>query len=303
MDCEGFRCLEMGWNTSRTPTVITEKKDRLLAALPGRLFNAVKWPDIIRRVQLAMERANAALRLPAGNRRGRYRSVAVGVSFGNGSKHPGMLSQEEWNRLVLEELMTDPDVQLVASFASSCFALYAPKLFTEYRATLGQLYAEYTMLRQIFPNSVFPAVSFNFGPEACTVLHVDNSNRAIGWCSILALGDFDPTQGGHIVLEELRLVIEFPPGSTILIPSALCRHGNMPIQKGETRMVMTQYAAGGLFRYVDYGYHTKKELRELDPERFEGIEAKQESRWVEQMSLFSTVDHLHADRIACDLIK
>lgn len=29
-----------------------------------------------------------------------------------------MLSQEEWNRLVLEESMTDPDVQLVAHFAS-----------------------------------------------------------------------------------------------------------------------------------------------------------------------------------------
>lgn len=61
-------------------------KDRLLAALPGRPFNDIKWPDIIRRVQLAMERANAALRLPVGNRRGRYRSVAVGVSLGNGSK-------------------------------------------------------------------------------------------------------------------------------------------------------------------------------------------------------------------------
>lgn len=187
--------------------------------------------------------------------------------------------------------------------AAACFALYAPKLFAEYRTSLGQLYAEYTMLRQIFPNSVFPAVSFNFGPKACTMPRVDSSNRAVGWCSIIVLGDFDHTKGGHIILEELRLIIEFPPGSTILIPSALCRHSNTPIQEGETRMVMTQYAAGGLFRYVDFGYHTKKELKKLDPERYEGIEAKEESRWAEQVNLFSTVHSLHADRIACDLIK
>ena len=64
------------------------------------------------------------------------------------------------------------------------------------------------------------------------------------------LGDFDPTKGSHLVLWECKLVIEFPPGSTILIPSAIITHSNVPIQAGEKRYSVTQYATGVLFRWV-----------------------------------------------------
>ncbi|KAJ7624191.1 hypothetical protein B0H17DRAFT_1151319 [Mycena rosella] len=55
--------------------------------------------------------------------------------------------------------------------------------------------------------------------------------NAWGWCSITALGDFDPNKGGHLILWDLRLAIRFPPGSTILIPSALLHHSNVAIQQ------------------------------------------------------------------------
>lgn len=38
-------------------------------------------------------------------------------------------------------------------------------------------------------------------------------------CAITTLSDYDPKAGGHLVLWDLKLVIEFPPGSTILILS------------------------------------------------------------------------------------
>jgi hypothetical protein len=65
------------------------------------------------------------------------------------------------------------------------------------------------------------AMTFNFGPQTVTFDHRDSGNLAFGWCAITAFGNFDPTCGGHLVLWDMKLVIEFPPGSTILIPSAM----------------------------------------------------------------------------------
>jgi hypothetical protein len=65
--------------------------------------------------------------------------------------------------------------------------------------------------------------------------------------------------GGHLVLWDLQLIIEFPPGATILIPSALLRHSNTTIQKGEERYSFTQYTAGGPFRWVDHGFQKEAE--------------------------------------------
>ncbi len=68
---------------------------------------------------------------------------------------------------------------------------------------------------------IFAAVTFNFSPQTCTFRHTDSANLPFGWCAITALGRFDPRFGGHLVLWDLKLVLDFPPGSTILIPSAI----------------------------------------------------------------------------------
>ena len=64
-------------------------------------------------------------------------------------------------------------------------------------------------------------------------------------------GSRNPT---YLVLWDMGLVIEFPPGATILIPSATLRHSNVCLNPGDTRMSFTQYSAGGLFRWVDQGF-------------------------------------------------
>ncbi|KII87540.1 hypothetical protein PLICRDRAFT_69864, partial [Plicaturopsis crispa FD-325 SS-3] len=116
------------------------------------------------------------------------------------------------------------------------------------------LYAYDKSLKLNFPNSVFPAATFNLGPESVSIDHVDSGNIANGMCPVHSLGRFDYTKGGHLILWDLKLVIEFPPGSTILLPLSTLRHGNTTIQEGEERMSFTQYCAGGLIRWVKYGF-------------------------------------------------
>jgi hypothetical protein len=94
----------------------------------------------------------------------------------------------------------------------------------------------------------YPCRSFNLGRQTAMRPHVNSTNLAQSWCSITPIGSFDPKVGGHLVLKDLRIVMEFPPGSTILIPSALITHYNTPVRPHETWFSIIQYAAGGLLR-------------------------------------------------------
>jgi hypothetical protein len=102
-----------------------------------------------------------------------------------------------------------------------------------YYTTQMVLLALWKPLRRNFPGSIFAMCTFNFGPCAVCASHIDFVNLAWGWCVITVLGNFDPDQGSHLILWNLCLVIRFPLGSTILIPSALICHSNVPIQGHE----------------------------------------------------------------------
>ncbi len=118
---------------------------------------------------------------------------------------------------------------------------------------LNRLESSQPELRRNFPNSDFASTTINLGPQTVSITQADSANLAYGLCAITALGDFDPDQGGQLILWNLRVVIRFPPGSTLLVPSALIPHSNLPIQPEESRYSVTQYSAGSLFRWVDNG--------------------------------------------------
>lgn len=146
-------------------------------------------------------------------------------------------------------------------------------------------------------NSIFAAATFNFGPVVTTFEHADFLNKANGICPIFCCGKFNPTKGGHIILRQLKLLIEFPPGCFVLLPSAALFHGNVAIQPGEERESITQYTAGGLFRWVHYGCQSWKSLVEKKGEEFILEERrKHQARWNAAVGQFSTMDSLQRDR-------
>ncbi|KAJ3966393.1 hypothetical protein EV361DRAFT_774759, partial [Lentinula raphanica] len=93
-----------------------------------------------------------------------------------------------------------------------------------------------------------------------TFKHRDFLNWPFGWCAITALGNFNPSRSGQLILWELKLVIDFPHAATVLIPSAVITHSNTPLAEEDTRMSFTQYTAGPIFRWVENGCMTEKEL-------------------------------------------
>ncbi|KAF9492513.1 hypothetical protein BDN71DRAFT_1199568, partial [Pleurotus eryngii] len=165
------------------------------------------------------------------HRRGSFPALAVGVSYGNGQREPARLAAGETgpNAEGLRRLLNDPAVQRMASYGDSAFQMWAPKLHAYYKGQLDKMYSALPHLHKNFLKSVFPCATFNFGPRAQSVCHRDTLNLAHGWCCIMALGRFDHTRGGHLILWDARLVIEFPPHSTILIPSSVILHSNIAV--------------------------------------------------------------------------
>lgn len=168
------------------------------------------------------------------------------------------------------------------------FKMYAPKVHEHYRQELQKLLDHDPTVYKNFSDTVWACMTINFGPHTCTVPHCDTANLAWGWCCITALGFFDFTKGGHFILWDLGLVIEFPPGATILIPSALLRHSNVPIADSERRYSFTQYTAGALFRYIYNGFESDRSwLRTATAEAQEKVAEDASRRWEEGLGMFS----------------
>lgn len=129
-----------------------------------------------------------------------------------------------------------------------------------YRPYQTAIEDEYPEVTWPFKKSLFAATTFNLGPRTVCKPHVDSLNLSFGWCAVTALGDYDYKKGGHLILWDLKMAIEFPPGTTILLPSATLVHSNVAVGPHETRCSMTGYTAGGLFRFVDCGFQTLKFL-------------------------------------------
>ncbi|KAF8069136.1 hypothetical protein FPV67DRAFT_1394238, partial [Lyophyllum atratum] len=245
--------LSFAHQSCRTAFSIVDTEGRAFAAFPGRPCDS-SWDDVVAGATSVMEevREQATASGAIGeddlhHRRGNFAAFATGVSYGGG--------QTVCNNIMnCLRLLSDWNIRRIAGFQNSTFASFAPKLYKYYATTLQALFNHHPNLEHNFTNSVFPACTFNCGPRTSTCRHVDCGNLCCGLCALTALGAYDATRGGHLILYSLNLIIEFPPGSTALIPSGAVEHGNTPVGPNETRLSFTQYAAGGLFRWVAYHF-------------------------------------------------
>lgn len=117
------------------------------------------------------------------------------------------------------------------------------------------------------PYTDYAAISVNLKKSQGTFPHLDDKNSQQDMCGVTPTGTFDSTKGGHMILWELRLVIQFPAYSTIFLPSSLITHGNTPIAAGEERASFVFYTAGGLHMFRDLGMSTLANLKKRYPQK------------------------------------
>ncbi|KAF8156502.1 hypothetical protein K438DRAFT_1861934 [Mycena galopus ATCC 62051] len=177
-----------------------------------------------------------------------YFSIRRGLSMGGGQGEPGELHNHPDNVTVSDEMLDHEYFRRMVGFTNCLMLVFAPILYMFCQSQNALLAARNQALRWPFLGSVFAACTFNFGPRAITCPHLDFGNLAWSWCAITSLGWFDPDHGGHLILWDLKLVVRFPPGATILILSH------------KKRFSFVQYSAGGLFRWIRNGFMTDKDF-------------------------------------------
>ncbi|KAJ7849676.1 hypothetical protein B0H14DRAFT_3452376 [Mycena olivaceomarginata] len=281
----GFRLLSWDGITS-----IPDAHGHIITVLAGQLSDPVYAKSATRVFELLeKERINTCFASAmAKHRRGGFVALNVGLSYCKGQTVPCRLNNGE-HAALLGRLLADEDVTRMATFASCkppIFFSPLPPLLISPQSLLAFGHPSFT------PTTTTMTTDFDDSTHTSLATGSDPSSPRPPSISDRALGDFNPKEGGHIILWELKLVIEFPPGALILIPSATVMHSNLPVGPGEHRASFTQYTGGGLFHYVDNGFRTEKVLAEQDPEEYARICEQKAGRWEMGLGLLSTVDEL-----------
>ncbi|KAF9055454.1 hypothetical protein BDZ89DRAFT_1175919 [Hymenopellis radicata] len=195
-------------------------------------------------------------------------------------------------RRFMDQILSSPLVRCLSGRVNGLFQAHNPTMYNSYAENLKAILENDKTLRPNFTNSVFALLTVNVGRRTVTEPHRDRANRPPGWCPVSAFGDYDPTQGGQLVLDEFKLIIDFPSGTTIYIPSALVTHSNTDIAPGESRYSITQYTPGALFRWVYNGFRTQeaffhaKSTTKADIARFR---KDQSTRWMDSLQYFPKI--------------
>ncbi|KAH6907642.1 hypothetical protein BKA70DRAFT_1223452 [Coprinopsis sp. MPI-PUGE-AT-0042] len=260
---KGYRLVE--WDGRTTKPIVDSKTDKVFAVLvaapndPTYRSACAKVADVLESHGRSGKFTNEELRHKCGT----FPAVNVGISYGQGSVKPGNLRNKD-PRMVAA-LLANVHIQRVAVFASYALSMWFPNFYSYAKEHLDSLYATVPGLSRNFLRSVYPRAAFNLGPGVCTLPHLDVMNCPFGLCSIQAFGDFDYKKGGHLVLADLKLVIEFPPGSLILMPSATLQHANTP---------------------------TEASLKKSDPDLYAKNMELKKGRWEMGLGLWNSLDEL-----------
>ncbi|KAJ3502793.1 hypothetical protein NLJ89_g8723 [Agrocybe chaxingu] len=288
---DGFRYVP--WENNGVRLLVAGDEKKVFGAVVGQP-KGDSWREAVEAVTQLMLKEGAQANFAhkeQHHRRGHFPATNVGTTHSQSSEEPFNLNNGQHSGMV-ERLLADENVQRVAAFASASFRLVAPRIYSQYKTTLDKLFEKMPLLRRIFPKSVFPTCAFNFGPRVCTSKHRDVLNCPYGLCAIQALGYFDSTKGGHVILWEPKLIIELPPGAIIFIPSAVITHSNTPVRDGEIRLSFTQYCPGGLIRFVDHGFRLERDIKANDKKYYAEICRERPYRWKKALSLLSTLSEL-----------
>lgn len=270
--------------TSKSRAIQTADGYRLMAHCAAP--EGPEWLKSMEVVDQALEMLFLNASAPTSGRRGEYASLPCGYGFGGGRTMPGSYVNTPHNSPLIRKVLAIPAIQNIARMVDRGLLSFFPKL----HALLTNLDEKIVdvdnpEIERAFPGCCYPACHLNLH-NACTLTHLDFFNLVFSMCAVASAGPFDHTRGGHIIAWSLGLVIEFPSGSTVYLPSACVDHGNIPVAAHERRHSMAFFVPAGLARWYHNGFRSDKEFCELaSPEQLTTWIAYKAKLWEVGMEL------------------
>ncbi|KAF7776560.1 hypothetical protein Agabi119p4_4953 [Agaricus bisporus var. burnettii] len=284
------------WDGIR-PIALVDRQGRIFAVLAGQPPEKTWAERCMSLFNIMSDESERAKKLETkyhNHGRGFYPSIASGITFAPGYQHPHNLSLSPTaSRLVDNPTRTSLENNC-QRFAESAMDVFAPNLFRYYQHHIQLLEKNhnYGHLRHNLQGGIYTSKSSNYPPRAYTAPHRDVMNLAFGWCAVFALGSFDATHGGHLVIHNLRIAIEFPHASCILLPSSILWHSNVPIASGEQRASLTFYTPGCLFRFIDNHFFVEKNLEKVHYDEWRRLQEEKIERKSYACDFYSTVQEI-----------
>ncbi|KAK7025929.1 hypothetical protein VNI00_015844 [Paramarasmius palmivorus] len=293
---------DFDWN-GKVTVVLLDALDRIWAVLGAPPPSAKDWEELNRGLMKELgdyDRNSAFSKKDMGNRRsgGGYGPRNEGVSHGGGQPRPGNIAiRGITNQAAIKAFSTSSYLGRLVGHTGRLYATYANRLATESRRVMKELALRIPGLE--YPSHPSPeggywaarcinSAGLSQVAAVCTLPHTDLENWVPGWCCVTAIGDYNPDKGGHLVFWNVGLRIRFPPGCSVLFPSATITHSNTPVQPGEQRYSIVEFSAGGLFRWVYNGFITEEELlASLDEDGMKRWAVDRAARWKEEVRMYT----------------
>ncbi|KAF8176923.1 hypothetical protein BJ912DRAFT_930519 [Pholiota molesta] len=279
---DGFQYISCGENgiPSRLPQPILDSERRVIAVIAGAPPQDLTYDEHTHelfKIIIAESSSKRFTKEELGHKRGDFPAVNFGFTLPHGFKHPINLDSRHHEKTI-RRITKSRGFARISGFQNASFAFWNPGVYRHQKSYIEQLLARYPELKRTTEKTIFPTTACNFR-------------------NVCSLGEFDHTRGGHLILWELKLIVEFPHAYTILIPSATITHSNTPVVDGDVRVSITQYCAGSIFRYAENGFRTDKLLRQEDRLRFEKAQAMRAGRWSRALGLLSKFKDLDMGKI------
>ncbi|KAJ6529579.1 hypothetical protein B0H10DRAFT_1670830, partial [Mycena sp. CBHHK59/15] len=114
------------------------------------------------------------------------------------------LAHSKEYRQLLQLLILNRSIRRIAGFQRLMIvgglARFLPKPYAYYHDTLSGVFENQPDLAHLFANSIFPATTWNLGPDVVTVEHEGGLNVWHGMCGVTSAGKYNHQRGGHIYL-------------------------------------------------------------------------------------------------------
>ncbi|KAE9390550.1 hypothetical protein BT96DRAFT_833308 [Gymnopus androsaceus JB14] len=194
--------------------------------------------------------------------RGSYVSLPAGYGFGGGRHMPGSYTNTPHNAQVIQQVLNNPDIWSIARMVNRGLLAYFPKLHALAVNLDHQIVnVDNSQIERTFHGCCYPALHFNLH-NAWTLIHEDFWNLVFFMCAVASFGPFDHTCGGHIIAWSLGLVLEFPSGMAMYLPSACMPHSNTPVASHKWRLSMAFFVPAGLVRWFHNRFCLDKDFKD-----------------------------------------
>ncbi|KAJ7867560.1 hypothetical protein B0H14DRAFT_3588678 [Mycena olivaceomarginata] len=261
-----------GWET-----IPYEGRPKIFVDRLGRIDADVAQP-VAAKLDETRRNLDALERTDGDARRGASNAVRVGYTLSRGNPAPTWSKYDSARWAILCTFLFFGPFLRILGFTDLMFFLIAPHLHAFYQTTMAKFYTSPTTPNMLsaLKKFVFASIMLNLGPRTVTFPHLDLVYHH---------------RHRHLILWDLKRVIEFPPGTSIAIPSAIFRHSNVSIATPESQASIVQYTGANIFRWVENDFYTDTQLSSAGRR---AARAHVKTRFQEGIKLWSTADEFTA---------